>query len=139
MTQDNPTQPRYRVAANSGVVLFCLYATLLLLLEVSETCTMGGEGQLVNLIVGAPLATVSGLLLFAGSRVGGIDRRLVLIPAFIALSVYHVEQAYRISFSGQRYCDTYTELAPPDIERWIPVLFLGMLAAVAWAAWPRKS
>ena len=126
-------------AVIAAVILFLAYAFLILVLEVSETCTMGSDGLNAHLIIGAPLAAIAALLmLFAvrGQR-EYLSKRLSLsvVPAVAVVLVFHLSQAWNVSVLGHHSCgsdyDLYLEFTS-KFERLTPLVLLSIDVVVGW-------
>ena len=140
MTTPSKTRTSGNFSAVGAAVLFWLYTVFLLVMEVSETCTMGGEGHLPTLMIGGPVAMFSVVLLYRSSRTENtpFDSRLALTPALAILLLYHLPQVFSVTILGHHSCgssfDSYLEYTR-SIERWIPLIFLSIVLLAGWATW----
>jgi hypothetical protein len=82
-------------SATAAAVLSWLYTVFLLVMEVSETCTIGGDGHLPTFMIGGPAVLIAVVLLYLSNRENNspIGSRLVLTPAVVVLLIYHLPQA----------------------------------------------
>ena len=126
-------------ASIAAVILYWLYAFLLLTMELSETCTMGGEGLLPHLITGGPLAVLSASLIFLVIQGQGPKIAKLLsvgtLPVVVALLVYHSVQALNVSILGHHSCGTEYDAhldVVASFERWIPLVLLCLDIIVGW-------
>ena len=140
MTSPNRPRKSQYISATAAAVLFWLYTIFLLVMEVSETCTMGGEGHLPTFMISGPVALIAVVLLYLSNRGNNapIDSRLALTPTVIVLLVYHLPQVLSVTILGHHSCgstyDSYLEYTR-SIERWIPLFFLSIVVLVGWVTW----
>ena len=128
-------------AATAAVVLVWLYTIFILLMEVGETCTMGGDGLFVHLIIGGPMAAISASLVFFVFRdkdqglKDGVS--LIVLPAVAIMLIYHSLQVWSVSILGHHSCgadyDYYLDYVA-KYERWIPLMLFCIDGLVCWMA-----
>ena len=120
------------LAVLSGWIYIGLYG----LTEVSETCTMGGDGLLPGLILGGPFALISILCLWFSRRAASFSfGHLLALGICLAFGIYLVlPQTWSVSILGHHSCgpgfDAYLVYVSAW-NRWVPIIHAAIILIMA--------